>query len=92
MLPKVSDAGKAGSARVASVVFSDAHLVALVRSALGRDPKVRDLPTRLNVSSCGSVVTLHGLVPTREDACYVEVAVKRVSRVQSVENKLKISA
>jgi osmotically-inducible protein OsmY len=72
-------------------VFSDAHLVALVRSALGRDPKVRDLPARLNISSCGFVVTLHGLVPTREDARRVEAAVRRVQGVQSVENKLEVA-
>lgn len=68
-------------------VANDAHLIQLVRGALGRDPNVRGLP-RPNVSSCGLIITLHGSVPGIEESRAFEEAVRRVPGVQGVENKL----
>jgi osmotically-inducible protein OsmY len=68
-------------------VANDAHLIQLVRGALGRDPNVRGLP-RPNVSSCGLIITLHGSVPGIEESRAFEEAVGRVPGVQGVENKL----
>lgn len=61
---------------------NDAHLVQLVRGALGRDPRTRRLP-RVNVSSCKLVVTLHGslLREQREAVCEVARGVEGVSGV-----------
>ncbi|QIN79187.1 BON domain-containing protein [Rubrobacter marinus] len=69
-------------------VANDAHLM---RGALGRDPGIRGLP-RLNVSSCGLVVTVHGSVPDAEARRLVEEAVRRVPGVEGVENKLVCGA
>ena len=68
-------------------VANDAQLIQLVRGALGRDPKMRGLP-RPNVSSCGQIVTLHGVVPDSETGRAYEEAVSRVRGVKSVVNKL----
>lgn len=68
-------------------VANDAHLIQLVRSALGRDPRVRDLP-RPNVSSCKLVITLHGSVPGVEEGRAIEEAVHGVAGVRGVENRL----
>lgn len=70
-------------------VANDAHLIQLVRGALGRDPSVRGLP-RPNVSSCGLVITLHGRMPGAAERRAVEEAVARVPGVQGVENKLTL--
>ena len=57
-------------------VANDAHLIQLVRGALGRDPSVRGLP-RPNVSSCKLIVSLHGVVPDFESGRALEEAVSR---------------
>lgn len=65
---------------------NDAQLIQNVRSALGRDGS----SSRLNVSSCGFVITLHGTV--RDEGCRrgVEMQVRRVGGVCEVENKLRV--
>jgi osmotically-inducible protein OsmY len=72
-------------------VPNDAHLVQLVRGALGRDPKTRHLRPRPNVSSCGFVVTLHGCVPAGADARALVEVVRGVPGVEGVEGKLFVS-
>ena len=71
-------------------VANDAHLIQLVRGALGRDPSVRGLP-RPNISSCGLIISLHGSVHGEEESVLFEEAVRRVPGVQGVENKLVLS-
>ena len=71
-------------------VANDAHLIQLVRGALGRDPSVRGLP-RPNISSCGLIISLHGSVRGEEEGLLFEEAVRRVPGVQGVENKLVLS-
>ena len=68
-------------------VANDAHLIQLVRGALGRDPNMRG-QERPNVSSCGFIITLHGSVGGDEESRTIEEAVRRVPGVQGVENKL----
>lgn len=68
-------------------VANDAHLIQIVRCALGRDPSMRGLK-RPNVSSCGFIITLHGSVQGDEESRTTEEAVRRVPGVQGVENKL----
>ena len=68
---------------------NDAHLVQLVRGALGRDELTRGLP-RLNVSSCKRIVTLHGFPHDTEERRAVEEAVRRVPGVRGVVNKLAV--
>ena len=70
-----------------TAVANDAHLIQLVKVFLGRDPSVRGLP-RPNVSSCGLIVTLHGVVPDSESGRALEEAVSRVPGIKSVVNKL----
>lgn len=65
---------------------NDAQLVQNVRSALGRGGPF----PRLNVSSCGFVVTLHGTVRDEEQRRSVEAAVHRVEGVRGVVNKLGV--
>lgn len=65
---------------------NDAQLVQNVRSALGRDGS----SSRLNISSCGFVITLHGIVLNEVSRRGVETAVRRVEGVRGVENKLRI--
>lgn len=69
--------------------FNDAHLVQLVRGALGRNRQVRG-STRINVSSCKYIVTLHGHVPSAEARNELDKAVRRVDGVRGVINKLSI--
>ena len=71
------------------VVANDAHLIQLVRGALGRDPSVRGLP-RPNISSCKLTVSLHGSVPGGEERRLFEEAVLKVPGVRGVENKLVV--
>ena len=66
---------------------NDALLVQLVRGALGR--RSRGTP-RINVSSCSSVVTLHGSVSSAEDRDVIEAAVRAVPGVRDVVNKLDV--
>ena len=66
---------------------NDALLIQLVRGALGR--RSRDTP-RINVSSCSSVVTLHGNVSSAEDRDAIEAAVRVVPGVRDVVNKLGV--
>ena len=65
---------------------NDAHLVQLVREALGRDPRTRDLP-RINVSSCGLIVTLHGSLLPEQSRAVLEI-VRGVDGVRDVVCKL----
>ena len=71
------------------VAPNDAHLVQLVRGSLGRDERMRGLP-RPNVSSCGHVVTLHGVARGPGERRAVEEAVRRVPGVRAVVNKLAV--
>jgi osmotically-inducible protein OsmY len=66
---------------------NDAHLIQLVRGALGRDERTRGMP-RSNVSSCKRIVTLHGISRGPEERRAVEEAVRRVPGVRGVVNKL----
>jgi osmotically-inducible protein OsmY len=71
-----------------AVPANDALLVQLVRGALGR----RSLGTsRINVSSCSFVVTLHGTVSSAEERDGIEAAVRAVSGVRDVVNKLGVA-
>ena len=71
------------------VVPNDAHLVQLVRGTLGKDERVRGV-SRPNVSSCGHVVTLHGVARCPEERRDVEEVVRRVPGVRGVVNKLVV--
>jgi osmotically-inducible protein OsmY len=73
---------------VASAPASDALLVQIVRSALGRRSRV---PSRINVSSCSFVVTLHGAVDSAEERDGIEAAVRAVPGVSGVVNKLGVA-
>lgn len=66
---------------------NDALLVQLVRGALGR----RSGGSRINVSSCSYVVTLHGAVGSVEEREEVEAAVRAVRGVRGVVNKLGVA-
>ena len=68
---------------------NDAHLIQLVRGALGRDERTRGMP-RPNVSSCKRIVTLHGISRGPEERRAVEEAVRRVPGVRGVVNKLAV--
>jgi osmotically-inducible protein OsmY len=65
---------------------NDALLVQLVRGALGR----RSGGSRINVSSCSFVVTLHGAVGSSQEREGVEAAVSAVPAVRGVVNKLGV--
>lgn len=54
-----------------STPANDAQLIQLVRSALGRRP-------RINVSSCSFVVTLHGIANGEEERDEIEASVRAV--------------
>ena len=69
--------------------LNDAHLIQLVRGALGRDERTRGMP-RPNVSSCKRIVTLHGISRGPEERRAVEEAVRRVPGVRGVVNKLAV--
>lgn len=68
------------------VPANDAQLIQLVRTRLGRE----DVGSRINVSSCGRVVTLHGMVGSKEQRSHVETLVRRVPRVEDVLVKVKV--
>ena len=73
-----------------SAAPNDAHLVQLVRASLGRDGRIRGL-LRPNVSSCGHVVTLHGVARNPVESGLLEGAVRRVPGVLDVVNKLAVA-
>jgi osmotically-inducible protein OsmY len=72
---------------VDSVPANDALLVQLVRSALGRRSRGT---SRINVSSCSFVVTLHGVVGSAEERDGIEAAARAVPGVSDVQNKLGV--
>lgn len=74
----------------AAIVVSDALLIQLVRDSLGRDPRTRGL-SRPNVSSCKSVVTLHGCVRRPDERRAIEEAVRQVPGVRGVVNKIGVA-
>ena len=65
---------------------NDAHLVQLVRRALGR------LRPRVNVSSCSFVVTLHGPVSSPQERDEIEALVRTVPGVSGVINRLRVTS
>lgn len=69
---------------------NDARLIQDLRTALGRDARLRG-GTRINVSSCSFVVSLHGVVADEERRKAFEDAVRAVPGVQDVKNELKAS-
>ena len=69
-----------------TVPANDVHLIQLVRTRLGRE----DLNDRINVSSCGLVVTLHGTVEDRNEKLRLESVVRGVSGVKGVISKLGV--
>jgi osmotically-inducible protein OsmY len=70
-------------------VANDAQLIQEVRSTLGRTPEFRS-SGRINVSSCKSVVTLHGAVLSEEDRGGIGALVRGVPGVRGIENKLRV--
>jgi len=68
---------------------NDAHLVQLVRGALGRGGRLRGVP-RINVSSCEFVVTLHGSVGDMKEKQEIEATVRAVPGVRDVMNRLRL--
>ena len=70
---------------------NDAHLIQLVRGALGRVERTRGLP-RPNVSSCKSIVTMHGISRDPEERRAVEEAVLRIPGVRGVVNQIAVRA
>ena len=72
-------------------VHNDAHLVQRVRSSLGRNVGASGT-ARINVSSCKSVVTLHGAARDPVECHLIGEAVKRVAGVRGVDNKLSLSS
>jgi osmotically-inducible protein OsmY len=69
---------------------NDAHLVQLVRGALGRRPRPRG-GQRMNVSSCSFVVTLHGTASSAQERAEIEAAARAVPGVSGVANKLRLT-
>jgi osmotically-inducible protein OsmY len=69
-------------------VPNDAHLVQLVRGALGRCPRSRGRP-RVNVSSCSFVVTLHGTASDAGERDAIAALVRAVPGVRDVVNGLR---
>lgn len=67
------------------VPANDAQLTQLVRIRLGREY----VGGRINVSSCGCVVALHGMVESKEQRSHVETLVRRVAGVEDVLVKVK---
>ena len=66
---------------------NDAQRAQNARSALGRS----GYSSGLNVSSCGFVVTLHGVVREAAERRGVEEVVRRVEGVRGVLNRLKVA-
>lgn len=62
---------------------NDAHLIQLVRTALGKEGR------GVNVSSCGFVVTLHGVVESEAFREEIEASVRSVGGVEEVVCKLR---
>lgn len=77
----------AGSAN--SVPANDALLAQNVRSGLGRAEHLNKR-SRINVSSCSFVITLHGVVESREERAGIEARVRSVAGVEDVINKLRV--
>jgi osmotically-inducible protein OsmY len=77
-----------GSGATGVTLANDAFLVQLVRGALSKEAKTRDLP-RPNVSSCKFVVTLHGSVRTPEERYAIEEVARRLPGVRGVVNKIQ---
>jgi osmotically-inducible protein OsmY len=69
---------------------NDAHLVQLVRGALGRRPRPRGRP-RINVSSCSFAVTLHGIASSTRERAEIEAAAREVPGVSDVANRLRLT-
>ena len=67
---------------------NDALLAQLVRGALGRNGRG---PSGINVSSCSSVVTLHGTVSSVEERGEVGKLASTVHGVEAVTNKLRVT-
>jgi osmotically-inducible protein OsmY len=78
----------AAGASPGGALANDALLVQLVRGALGRSSRGR---RRINVSSCSSVVTLHGVADSDEERGEIEATVRRVSGVRDVANRLRVT-
>lgn|GEM_PF-2387111 len=62
---------------------NDAHLIQLVRTALGKKGR------GVNVSSCGFVITLYGVVGGEASREEVEAVVRSVGGVEGVVSKLR---
>jgi osmotically-inducible protein OsmY len=77
-----------GSGATGVTLANDAFLVQLVRGALSKEAKTRDL-ARPNVSSCKFVVTLHGSVRTPEERYAIEEVARRLPGVRGVVNKIQ---
>ncbi len=69
---------------------NDALLIQLVRGALGKRGRSSGSP-RINVSSCKLVVTLHGIASSSKEKDEIEAAVRAVSGVRDVSNKLTVA-
>lgn len=69
---------------------SDVLLIQRVKTALGQDERTRGLQ-RQNVSSCESIVTLHGIVSGPEERRAVEDVVREVAGVREVINEININ-
>ena len=67
-----------------SEAASDALLVQLVRGALGRR-------SRINVSSCSFVLTLHGVISGAEERKGIEAAVRVVPGVRDMVTRLNVT-
>ena len=68
---------------------NDAHLVQLVRGALGRRLRPRG-SQRISVSSCSFVVTLHGTATSAQERAEIEAAARVVPGVSDVANRLRL--
>lgn len=65
---------------------NDTQLIQTVRSRLGRE----NVENRINVSSCGFVVTLHGTIEDQAERLRIESVVRGVRGVEGVVNKLGV--
>ena len=65
---------------------NDAQLIQLVLTRLGRE-NVKD---RINVSSCGFVITLHGMVEKWDERSRLETVIRGTSGVEDVVNKIGV--
>lgn len=77
------------ASRNAAPPANDALLAQLVRGALGRQGRSCGW-SRVNVSSCGFVITLHGSVENEEEAAGIEASVRAVPGVRDVINRLNV--